>query len=78
MNSKEKDMNHSDETAPTRLAELVLNHPTLTEIAREARCTVGYVSAVAAGRKPASAKVRRAASKVLRLPVSEIFPEEPE
>ena len=60
----------------TRLAELVLNRPTLTEIANEAGCSVAYVSAVAAGRKPASAKVRRAASKVLRLPVSEIFPEE--
>ncbi len=60
----------------TRLAELVLNRPTLTQIANEADCSVAYVSAVAAGRKPASAKVRRAASTVLRLPVSEIFPEE--
>jgi transcriptional regulator with XRE-family HTH domain len=63
------------ESPPTRLAELVLSRPTLTQIAQEAGCSVGYVSAIAAGRKPASAKVRRAASRILNLPVSEIFPE---
>ena len=68
-------MNRAPNPARTRLAELVLDRPTLTDIAAEAKCSLAYVSAVAAGKKPASAKVRRAASKVLRLPVSQIFPE---
>ena len=62
--------------AATRLAELVLNRPTLTQIANEAGCSVAYVSAVAAGKKPASAKVRHAAAKILNLPVAYIFPED--
>ena len=66
----------TDSKYPTRLAELVLNRPTLTQIADEAGVTLGYVSAVAAGKKPASAKVRRAATLILRLPVSQIFPED--
>ena len=60
----------------TRLADLILNRPTLTDIAKEAGVSVSYVSACAAGRKPASNKLRRAAATVLRLPVTEIFPPE--
>ena len=66
-------MNHSD--AKTRLAELTRG-PTLADIAREAGCSRSYVSAVAAGRKKPSDRLKLAAARVLNLPVDAIFPEE--
>lgn len=59
-----------------RLAEFVLDRPTLTEIAREAGVSVSFVSMVARGRRRPTAKVMAAASRVLRLPVGMVFPEE--
>ena len=58
----------------TALARLVLDRPTLTAIAREAGVSVSYVSHIARGRKPPSPAVMAAAVRVLRLPVSEVFP----
>ena len=75
MYCKEEEMRNGQSGTRTRLGDLVLNRPTLTQIAQEANVSVSYVSAVAAGRKPASSKVRLAAAKVLRLPPHEIFPE---
>jgi transcriptional regulator with XRE-family HTH domain len=66
----------TDRKRPTRLAELVLDRPTLAEIAREASVSRSFISAVASGRKKPSDKVKQAAAKVLRLPVAVIFPEE--
>jgi transcriptional regulator with XRE-family HTH domain len=60
----------------TRLGELILGKPSLADIARAAGVTRSYVSAIAAGRKKPSAKVKMAAADVLGLPVSAIFPDE--
>ena len=60
----------------TRLAELTLGHPSLADIARDAGCSRSYVSAVAAGRKKPSDRVKLAAARVLQLPIEAIFPEE--
>jgi transcriptional regulator with XRE-family HTH domain len=60
----------------TRLADLILGKPSLADIARAAGVTRSYVSAVAAGRKRPSPKVKLAAAEVLGLPVSAIFPDE--
>lgn len=62
--------------ARTRLAELVLVRPSLSEIARQAGVSRAYISAVAAGRRRATPRVRAAAAVVLALPASYIFPEE--
>ncbi len=59
-----------------RLAELILNRPTLTQIAREAGVSVSFVSQIAAGRKKPTQAVQKAAAKVLSMPVDEIFGEE--
>ena len=68
-------MNQRSTKYPTRLAELVLDRPTLSRIAREAGVSRSYVSAIAAGHRPPSGKVKAAAVRVLKLDVEEIFPE---
>ena len=57
----------------TRLGALVLNRPTLTQIAREAGVSVSFVSQIAAGKKNATNAVKEAAARVLAMPVDEIF-----
>jgi DNA-binding XRE family transcriptional regulator len=72
--SEVNDVNQPE--SKTRLAELTLGRPNLADIAREAGCSRSFVSAVAAGRKKPSARLKIAAARVLALPVEAIFPEE--
>jgi transcriptional regulator with XRE-family HTH domain len=62
-------------TPRNRLAELVRDRPTYSDIAREAGVSVSLVSKVASGERNPSDRVKAAASKVLGLSVAHLFPE---
>ena len=62
---------------PNRLAELTVDRPTLTDIAREAGVSKSFVSKVARGHRKATTGVRAAAEKLLGVPAEVIFPDEP-
>ncbi|SFI43999.1 Helix-turn-helix domain-containing protein [Nocardioides psychrotolerans] len=47
---------------------------TLSDIAREARCSPTFVSACAHGRSRATPRVREAAERLLGVPADELFP----
>jgi transcriptional regulator with XRE-family HTH domain len=63
-----------DAPEPNRLAELVGDRPTYSDIAREAGVSLSLISKVAAGKRNPSDRVKEAASKVLGLSVRTIFP----